>query len=340
MATLKELARKEELLTGGHRACAGCGAPVALRLALKAADTPVVVGCATGCLEVTTTIYPFTAWKVPFIHNAFENSAATISGVEAAYRSLKRQGKINRDIQFLAVGGDGGTYDIGFQSLSGAMERGHDMVYICYDNQAYMNTGIQRSSATPAGAATTTTPAGNLMPGKLQPRKDLTMIMAAHGIPYVAQTTVGHWNDLVTKVRKAFEVKGPAFVNILATCRLGWAINPADSVEICKVAADTCVWPLYEVENGKWRLTYRPKDKEPVIEWLKRQGRFKHLFTDKNRHIIDEIQAEVDRKWEELLERCGVATKPEKSDDGRSTVGGSGIPKSEAAGSKPVESRP
>ncbi|HHY45773.1 MAG TPA: pyruvate ferredoxin oxidoreductase [Firmicutes bacterium] len=305
MATLRELAQKDELLTGGHRACAGCGAPVALRMALKAADTPVVVGCATGCLEVTTTIYPYTAWKTPFIHSAFENVAATISGVEAAYRSLKRQGKINREIQFLAVGGDGGTYDIGFQSLSGAMERGHDMVYICYDNQAYMNTGIQRSSATPLGAATTTTPAGTVMPGKPQTRKDLTAIMAAHGIPYVAQTTISHWNDLVTKVKKAFAVKGPAFVNILATCRLGWQIHPADSIEVCRVAVDTCFWPLFEVENGKWRLTHKPREKKPVVEWLKRQGRFKHLFTDQNRHILDEIQADVDRKWEELLRRCG-----------------------------------
>ncbi|MEW6227397.1 MAG: thiamine pyrophosphate-dependent enzyme, partial [Bacillota bacterium] len=193
MANLKDLTKKDELLCGGHRACAGCAAPIAVRQVLKAVDTDVVVGCATGCLEVTTTIYPFTSWKVPFIHSAFENSAATISGAEAAYRALKKKGKMTRDIQFIAFGGDGGTYDIGFQSLSGAMERGHDMVYICYDNEAYMNTGIQRSSATPKGASTTTSPAGRVMPGKTQFRKDLTAIMAAHNIPYAAQAVPSHW---------------------------------------------------------------------------------------------------------------------------------------------------
>ncbi|HHV61457.1 MAG TPA: pyruvate ferredoxin oxidoreductase [Firmicutes bacterium] len=307
MANLRELSRKGELLTGGHRACAGCGAPVAVRQVLKAVDTPVVVGCATGCLEVTTTIYPYSAWNVPFIHSAFENVAATVSGIEAAYRSLKRQGKIQRDIQFVAFGGDGGTYDIGFQSLSGAMERGHDMVYICYDNQAYMNTGIQRSSATPRGAATTTSPAGRVITaGKTQYRKDLTAVMAAHDIPYVAQTTIGHWNDLITKVRKAFEVEGPAFVNILTPCRLGWQIDPADSIEICRKAVDTCFWPLYEVENGVWKITLKPREKKPITEWLRPQGRFRHLFKPGNEKLIEEIQADVDRRWEMLQKRCEV----------------------------------
>ncbi|NPV51946.1 MAG: pyruvate ferredoxin oxidoreductase [Firmicutes bacterium] len=307
MANLRELSRKDELLTGGHRACAGCGAPVAVRQVLKAVDTPVVVGCATGCLEVTTTIYPYSAWNVPFIHSAFENVAATVSGIEAAYRSLKRQGRIQRDIQFVAFGGDGGTYDIGFQALSGAMERGHDMVYICYDNQAYMNTGIQRSSATPRGAATTTSPAGRVATGgKSQYRKDLTAVMAAHDIPYVAQTTISHWNDLITKVRKAFAVEGPAFVNILAPCRLGWQIDSADSIEICRKAVDTCFWPLYEVENGVWKITVKPKEKKPITEWLRPQGRFRHLFKPGNEKIIEEIQADVDRRWEMLQKRCEV----------------------------------
>ena len=307
MANLRELTKKEELLCGGHRACAGCAAPIAVRQALKAVDTPVVVGCATGCLEVTTTIYPFTSWRVPFIHSAFENSAATISGVEAAYRALKKKGKITRDIQFIAFGGDGGTYDIGFQSLSGAMERGHDMVYICYDNEAYMNTGIQRSSATPKGASTTTSPAGKVIPGKVQFRKDLTAVMAAHNIPYVAQAVPSHWNDFITKVQKALAVKGPAFINVLAPCRLGWQFDPAETIDIMRGAVETCFWPLYEVENGVWRVTHKPREKKPVRGWLEKQGRFRHLFRPGNEHIIEEIQADIDRNWEALLARAGAA---------------------------------
>ncbi|MDK2931654.1 MAG: thiamine pyrophosphate-dependent enzyme [Bacillota bacterium] len=307
MANLRELTKKDELLCGGHRACAGCAAPIAVRQALKAVDTPVVVGCATGCLEVTTTIYPFTSWRVPFIHSAFENSAATISGVEAAYRALKKKGKITRDIQFIAFGGDGGTYDIGFQSLSGAMERGHDMVYICYDNEAYMNTGIQRSSATPKGASTTTSPAGKVIPGKVQFRKDLTAVMAAHNIPYVAQAVPSHWNDFITKVQKALAVKGPAFINVLAPCRLGWQFDPAETIDIMRGAVETCFWPLYEVENGVWRVTHKPREKKPVRGWLEKQGRFRHLFRPGNEHIIEEIQADIDRNWEALLARAGAA---------------------------------
>ncbi len=222
MPSLKELSRQPEIVTGGHRLCAGCGAPIVVRQALKALKHPVVVANATGCLEVATAIYPYTAWRCSWIHSAFENAAATMSGVEAAYRSLKRQGKIKDEIRFIAFGGDGGTFDIGFQSLSGAMERGHRMVYLCYDNEAYMNTGIQRSSATPMGAETTTTPAGQVIPGKVQHRKDLTAIMAAHDIPYVAQVSPSHWNDLVTKLEKAFEADGPAFINAIAPCPRGW----------------------------------------------------------------------------------------------------------------------
>ncbi|MDI3534058.1 MAG: pyruvate ferredoxin oxidoreductase beta subunit [Thermosediminibacterales bacterium] len=305
MATLKELSKKEEILTGGHRLCAGCGHGITVRQVLSAVDDPVVVGVATGCLEVATTIYPYTAWKCSFIHNAFENAAATISGVEAAYRALKKKGKIKENIKFVAFGGDGGTYDIGLQSLSGAMERGHNMVYVCVDNGAYMNTGIQRSSATPMGADTTTSPAGKVIPGKQQYRKDLTAIMAEHHIPYVAQASPANWQDLYKKAKKAFEVDGPAFLNVMSPCPRGWRYNTPDIVKILKLAYETRYWPLYEVENGKWKLTYKPKKRVPVEEWLKLQGRFKHLFTDENRHLIDELQAEVDRRWEILLERCG-----------------------------------
>jgi pyruvate ferredoxin oxidoreductase beta subunit len=303
VATLKELASKEELFTGGHRACAGCAFPIASKLALKAAKNPVVVACATGCMEVATTIYPYTAWKSSFIHSAFENAAATISGVEAAYQSLTRQGKLDQKFDLIAFGGDGGTYDIGFQALSGAMERGHNILYICYDNGAYMNTGVQRSSATPFGTHTTTSPAGRVQQGKRQFRKDLTQIIAAHEVPYVAQTTVGYWSDYVKKVEKALAVDGPAFINVLAPCRLGWGYPPEDTVKIAQEAVQCCFWPAYEVENGVWRITVKVREKTPVADWLKKQTRFRHLFRPGNEHLLEEIQADVDRRWAALLKR-------------------------------------
>ena len=301
MATLKELSNVPEVLAPGHRMCAGCGAPVVVRQILRGAKAPVVVANATGCLEVSTTIYPYTSWNSPFIHTAFENAAASLSGVEAAYNSLKRQGKITEEIKFVAFGGDGGTYDIGLQSLSGAMERGHNMVYVCYDNGAYMNTGIQRSSATPKGADTTTTPVGKLQPGKTDRRKDLTKIMIAHGIPYVAQVAPSHWNDLYQKSEKAFAVEGPAFINALAPCPRGWRYESKDTIEMCRLAVDTCFWPLYEAVDGKITVTYKPRNKKPVADFLKAQGRFRHLFRPENEHILEDIQSEVDRQWEELL---------------------------------------
>ena len=304
MANLKKLSEKKELLSGGHRLCAGCGASIVVRQVLLAADTPVVVGASTGCLEVATTIFPYTAWRCSFIHCAFENVAATISGVESAYLSLKKQGKIEDDFRFVAFGGDGGTYDIGIQAISGAFERGHKMLYVCYDNQAYMNTGIQRSSATPLGAATTTSPAGKVVPGKMQNRKDMTGIIAAHNIPYVAQASPSRWNDLVTKAQKALQVAGPSFLNVIAPCPRGWRHPSSDTIKIAQLAVDTCSWPLYEVVDGKWRLTYKPREKKPLEEWTKLQGRFRHLFKEENRGILERAQAEVDRRWAELLIRC------------------------------------
>ncbi|BCB96486.1 pyruvate synthase subunit PorB [Dissulfurispira thermophila] len=299
--SLKELSKKEVLLTAGHRMCSGCGAPPVVKMVLLASDYPVVASNATGCLEVSTCISEYTAWKIPWIHNAFENAAATLSGVETMYRSLKKQGKIDKEIKFIAFGGDGGTYDIGFQSLSGAMERGHDMLYICYDNGAYMNTGIQRSSATPFGADTTTCPAGSAVPGKLQQRKDLTRIMAAHGIPYVAQASPSHWSDLMKKVRKALEIKGPKFMNIIAPCNRGWRSRTDDAILLSRLAVETCYWPLYEIENGVTRITVKPKEKKPLIDFLKPQGRFKHMFSPENEWMLKQAQAEVDKNWERLL---------------------------------------
>ncbi len=309
MANLRELSKKPELFTGGHRLCAGCGAGIIARQVLMACNNPVVVTNATGCLEVSSTIFPYTAWKVPWFHSAFENSAATCSGIEAAYKSLKRQSKVDKDIRFIAFGGDGGTYDIGIQSLSGAMERGHRMLYVCYDNSAYMNTGIQRSSATPLGAHTTTAPTGKVKQGKEQHRKDLTECMVAHNIPYVAQTAVGFWNDLVTKVQKALDTDGPTFINILQPCRLGWGYPPELTIDIGKLAADTCFWPIYEVVNGEYKLTYKPREKKPVIEFLKGQVRFKHLLSPENKGLVDQLQSDVDKKWEKLLKRCTESEK-------------------------------
>ncbi len=305
MANLKELSKKEEILSGGHRLCAGCGASIVVRQVLSALDDPVVIGNATGCLEVATTIYPYTSWKSSFIHNAFENAAATISGTEAMFKSLKKQEKLNKEIKFIAFGGDGGTYDIGIQSLSGALERGHNFVYVCYDNEAYMNTGIQRSSATPRGVWTTTTPAGKVIPGKTQYHKNLTEIVVAHNIPYVAQASIWRWNDLVEKARKAFYSKGPAFINVLSPCPRGWRFESKDTIKVSKLAVQTNFWPLFEVENGEWKLNYKPKERKPIEEWMKGQGRYKHLFRPDNEYIIKEIQEEIDKNWEKLLAKCG-----------------------------------
>jgi pyruvate ferredoxin oxidoreductase beta subunit len=306
MATLKELAKKKDLLAGGHRLCAGCGAPIAIRQILLAAEDPVVLANATGCLEIGTSIYPYSSWRVPWFHSAFENAAATIAGIESMYRSLKKQGKIPPDkkIKFIAFGGDGGTYDIGLQALSGALERGHTFLYVCYNNEAYMNTGIQRSSSTPLGASTTTSPAGKVIPGKVQHRKDLTAIVTAHNIPYAAQAVPSYWRDLIAKTQKALAVEGPSFLNVLAPCHRGWRTPINSAIELGRVAVETCVWPLYEVEEGVYRLTYKPKTKKPLLDWLKPQGRFAHLFRPENQEILAALQKEVDQQWEKLLKLC------------------------------------
>jgi pyruvate ferredoxin oxidoreductase beta subunit len=303
---LKELAKGKDRFVHGHRMCAGCGAPIIVKQVLMATDYPIIASNATGCLEVSTCIQQYTAWKIPWIHSAFENAAATISGVEAMYKSLVKQGKLeDKQVKFIAFGGDGGTYDIGFQSLSGAMERGHDMMYICYDNGAYMNTGIQRSSATPFGANTTTCPAGDVIPGKPQQRKDLTRIMAAHGIPYVAQASPAHWMDLMKKVQKAFEIKGPKFMNVISPCNRGWRSRTDDAVMLSRLAVDTCYWPLYEVENGITKITFKPKEKKPIVDFLKPQGRFKHLFQPGNEGMLKHIQENIDKEWE-LLQKTAA----------------------------------
>ena len=304
---LKNELMKEERFSGGHRMCAGCGSPIAVRAVLRALDPEdkAVVCSATSCLEVSTFMYPYTAWKESFINNAFENAAATISGVETAYKAMKKRGKIDDSYKFIAFGGDGGTYDIGFQSLSGAMERGHDLTYVCYDNEAYMNTGIQRSSSTPRFANATTSPAGSVVPGKKQNKKNLTDIIAAHNVPYVAQTTfIGNFRDLYTKARKAIYTPGASFLNVMAPCPRGWEYPAEKLPEICRLAVETCVWPLFEVENGVWRLSYEPKKKLPVEEYLRLQGRFRHMFKPGNEWMIEEAQKSGDENWEKLLAKC------------------------------------
>lgn len=311
MATIKEIALKNpvELFSNGHRACSGCGCALAIRqvmLAVGHANRSVVCSVATGCLEIFSTIYPFTNWRVPIIHSAFENAAATITGAEAAYKAFKRKGLTSEDLKFIAFGGDGGTYDIGLQALSGAIERRHNFLYVCYNNEAYMNTGIQRSSATPTGAHTTTSPAGEKIPGKLQPRKDLTEIIIAHEPSYAAQTAIWPWQDLIGKVEKALSKQGPTFINILGLCPLGWAYPPEKTVEVSRLALDTCIWPIYEYENGRYKINYTPRDKKPVRLWLESQGRFRHLLTDENQALVEELQKEVDTKWEMLKQRSTI----------------------------------
>ena len=304
---LKKEMNKPERFASGHRLCSGCGAGIACRAITRALDPSdkAVICNATSCLEVSSFLYPYTAWEDSYIHSAFENAAATCGGVESAYLALKRKGRIQDNFKFITIGGDGGTYDIGLQSLSGAMERGHDMVYFCYDNEAYMNTGIQRSSSTPRFANATTTPSGRESTGKQQNKKDLTAIMVAHGVPYVAQTTfVGSMKDLHKKANRAIYTPGPAFVNIMAPCPRGWQYPSHLLPEICKMAVETCVWPLFEVVEGEWFLTYEPKKKLPVECFLEMQGRFKHCFRPGNEWTIEEAQKYVDKKWEELLQKC------------------------------------
>jgi len=306
---LKKEASKPERFVGGHRLCAGCGAGVAVRGILRALEEgdKSVAGVATSCLEVSSFLYPYTAWQDCYIHSAFENVAASVSGAEACYQAFKRKGKMKDTYKFIAFGGDGGTYDIGIQALSGAMERGHDMVYVCYDNEAYMNTGIQRSSSSPKFAEVSTAPVGTVIPGKPQNKKDLTGIMVAHNIPYVAQTTfITNFRDLHDKAHKALYTPGPAFLNVLAPCPRGWRYPPEDLMAICKLAVETCVWPLYEVIEGEWKLNYQPKNKLPVADYLRPQGRFSHMFAKGAEWMIEDAQAFIDKKWENLLAKCNA----------------------------------
>jgi pyruvate ferredoxin oxidoreductase beta subunit len=309
VSRLKTLVRNEAgvpPLAGGHALCQGCGVPVVVRTVLNTFTQPVVVVNATGCLEVATTRFPATAWNVPWLHVAFENAAAVASGVDSAQRALRRRHALPADEEVAVVvfAGDGGTYDIGLQALSGALERGHRLLFVCYDNEAYMNTGIQRSGATPFGAATTTSPGGDASFGKAQQRKDMTAIAVAHDVPYAAQAAASHWQDLSLKVERAAAADGPAFLNVLTDCPVGWGHEPRLSLHVLNAAVDSLFWPLYEVVDGRYRLTYQPERVVPIEDWLRPQKRFAHLLHPERADLVEEIQRRVDADWEDLLRNC------------------------------------
>lgn len=285
-----------QLLSPGHSMCAGCGIAVAMHMLSRAAPEKLIVSMATGCLEVCTTMYPRTAFNVPVIHAAFETAASVASGIEAAVR------KLGKDWKVMAIAGDGGTYDIGFQALSGMLERGHKVTFVCIDNECYANTGCQRSGATPFGASTTTTPPGKRSMGKAEWKKPLGEIAASHRIPYVASASVAYPNDLIAKARKAFE-KQPSLLHVHCPCPLGWRFDMSSTIDMARLAVETGMWILYEIEDGKLAITKRVESRRPVEEYLKTQGRFRHL----NAEAMKEIQARLDSEWERFgrIEKCG-----------------------------------
>lgn len=297
---LKTVSQNPQRLAAGHRLCPGCGIGVIVKQILTVTDQPIIAVNATGCLEICTSAYPQTSWKIPWIHSLFQNSAAVASGIDAALKALERKGKLTQKPKIVVFAGDGGTYDIGLQALSGLAERNHEVVYVCLDNEGYMNTGYQRSSASPLGAATTTTPAGKKIPGKQTNRKNITAILAAHNVPYVAQASPHNHADLMLKAHKAFQAKGVVFLNVFSPCPTNWKSAPALGMEVAKAAVETNFWPLFEVENGKYRLNYEPKERKPIDDFLKGQKRFKHLFKIENADLKNRLQIEVDARFAEI----------------------------------------
>ncbi len=294
----------------GHRACIGCGEALALRMIAKAIGNNAIVANATGCMEIVASQLPFTSWHLPWIHTLFENTAAVASGIEAGLKAMRRKGAdVPAGTKIVAIGGDGATSDIGLQALSGALERGHDFTYICLDNEAYMNTGIQRSSATPYGAVTTTSPAGKQSFGQFSWKKDMPGIAAAHNIPYVATATHGYPFDLMDKVKRAVHTPGPAYIHILNVCPTGWRSATDTIIRQARLAVETGVFPLYEVIDGEYRMSIVPEQLRPVKDYLKLQGRFRHLSDD----IIAEIQARTEKEYKKLLEKAKHGTRRAKS---------------------------
>ena len=308
---LKDMLKKPQILSYGHRMCAGCAAPTVVKLMGMALRGPTVICEATGCLEVATTIYPYTAWEIPWIHVAFENAAAVASGVVEAYKIMRSKGRGKHEhVDVIAIGGDGASFDIGFGAISGVLERGHDMVYMCYDNGAYQNTGIQRSGGTLPGQETTTSWAGKVEPGKRQRKKPLAEIAAAHRIPYVATVDPYHHRDFITKFRKALEVEGPAFIHAFSPCPRGWRSATGRSMELARMAVECGIQPLYEiVDGGEYTMSgpsKRIKGLKPLEEYWKTQGQFKHIFKPEWEEFRAQIQQQVNDDWELLKKRCGI----------------------------------
>ena len=304
------LIKKKENFAPGHRACIGCGEALAVRLTFKALDNNVIVANATGCMEIVASQLPYTTWHLPWIHTLFENAAAVASGIEAGYKAMKRKGiDLPDNTKIIAMGGDGATSDIGLQAISGAMERGHDFTYICYDNEAYMNTGIQRSSATPFGAATTTSPAGKHSIGQFSWKKNMPEIAAAHNIPYVATACHSYPFDLMEKVKKAVNTTGPAYVHILSVCPTGWRSATDTVIKLGRLAVQTGMFPLYEVENGEYKMSLDLPKLRPVKDYLAGQGRFRHLSDD----IIQQIQDRVELEYQKLLGKAKNGTKSKRT---------------------------
>ncbi len=290
------LVPKKENFAPGHRACIGCGEALAVRLACKALGDNIIIANATGCMEIVSSQIPYTSWRVPWIHTLFDNTAAVASGIEAGLKVMRRKGRgLDKGVGVVAMAGDGGTSDIGLQALSGAMERGHDFLYLCFDNEAYMNTGIQRSSSTPYGASTTTSPAGKVSIGQFSWKKNMPAIAVAHDIPYVATASPSYPFDLMDKVKKGLKTPGPAYVHILSVCPVGWR-SPSDiSVRLGRLAVETGIFPLYEVENGRYKMSLELSRFRPVKDYLKLQGRFRHLSEDTISVIQDRVQSEYSK---------------------------------------------
>ncbi len=304
---LKELSTSNDRFEGAHLLCPGCAHSIIVRELMNCTDDNLVISSNTGCLEVSTAVYPYTSWDTSWIHIGFENAATAVAGAEAMYKARKRKGTLkdpDAPVKFVAFGGDGSTYDIGFQWISGAVERGHDFTYICLDNEVYANTGGQRSSSTPIGASATTSPAGRVSYGEKMMKKDLVGIMAAHGAPYVAQMAPNKWKDMIKKMQRALATEGPVYLNAISACTTEWKFDPKDTISITDLATDSLVFPLYEIIDGReLNITYRPKNIIPVKDYLGAQGRFKHLFKPQWKHILDEWQVNVDKQWEYLQRR-------------------------------------
>lgn len=290
------LVTTKEYFTPGHRACMGCGEALAVRLVAKALGRNVVIVNATGCMEIVASQIPYTSWEVPWIHTLFENTAAVASGVESGIKALSRKGEYDRKTKVVAMAGDGGTVDIGIQALSGALERGHNFIYVCYDNEAYMNTGVQRSSATPFGASTTTSPAGKVSIGQTRWKKNMPAIVAAHDIPYVATACPSYPFDLMNKLNKAREINGPAYIHVLSVCPTGWRSPPDMTIRLGRLAVEAGIFPLYEVEKGEYRLSLDFPQLRPIDDYLKLQGRFRHL----SKEVVAQIQGRVNAEYTKL----------------------------------------